>query len=381
MAGRKPKLNFTKSLSQYTTTIDGTFHRLGSDQKEAERQFQWLLNKQDLGEPVDKNPTFGEVADAWLEYVKENHDPERYRLCKDRLEEFMESVGLKLRVKDLRPRHVEQWIEAKKKPTSWANGRFRAGVSKSGTIRGYKAIILACLNWAAGKKARLIPSNPLRGLLELPEGESRGGDAVWPDELIEMVIRVSNPAFADVVRIMAWTGARPSTICRVEAKHFIPRLKLWDVEEMYRNRKTKNKYVKRIWLPPDAIRLVEHLNEKNPVGPIFLNSHDKLWNPDALGIYLYQLRHKFLDTKGLEWPDKLFMYGLRHTFATRFIRDHPDKIEYLRELLGHTNLDMIRRHYGHLFDEHDAIHQVLSQLKLPGNGTVNNGSAAGNEAH
>ena len=30
-AGRKPKLNWTKFLGQYTTTIEGKFHRLGTD--------------------------------------------------------------------------------------------------------------------------------------------------------------------------------------------------------------------------------------------------------------------------------------------------------------------------------------------------------------
>jgi integrase len=34
----------------------------------------------------------------------------------------------------------------------------------------------------------------------------------------------------------------------------------------------------------------------------------------------------------------------------------------LRELLGHKDMKMIRKHYGHLFDEHDAIHNVLNTL-------------------
>jgi integrase len=57
------------------------------------------------------------------------------------------------------------------------------------------------------------------------------------------------------------------------------------------------------------------------------------------------------------------VYGLRHTFATRFIVQYPDKLEHLRELLGHRDLTMIRKHYGHLFDENAALHTVLSDLK------------------
>ena len=75
--------------------------------------------------------------------------------------------------------------------------------------------------------------------------------------------------------------------------------------------------------------------------------------------------NKYLGTKDLTWPKGLCVYGLRHTFATDFIRQHPDKLEYLRELLGHKDLEMIRKHYGHLFDEHRAIHGVLVNLDLP----------------
>jgi integrase len=354
MAGRKPTMNWTKSRKQYTVTVAGRFYLLGTDKEEAERQYRFLLNKHDLGEPVETNPTFSSVADQWLEHVRKDHDPERFRLCMARLEEFVLFVGENTKVRDLRPRHVEDWIASK------------TGVTKPGTIRQYKSIILAALNWAAGKKVRLIPSNPLKGLIELPEGESRGGDVVWPRKVYEMVVKHANRAFADVVRILAWTGARPSTICRVEARHYLPHLKLWDVEAMYRGRKSLVKYVKRIWLPPQAVALVERLNKLHPEGPIFRNSKGEPWSPQTLGVYMYQMQHKFKPTKGLDWPEQgVCLYGLRHTFATDFIKQFPDRIEYLRELLGHKDLKMIRQHYGHLYDEHAAIHNVLSGLSLP----------------
>jgi hypothetical protein len=214
MAGRKPQLNWTKSRSQYTTTVNGVFHLLGPDKEEAEKQFRWLLNKHDLGEPVDTNPRFADVADAWLEHVKTNHDPDRYRLCKGRLTEFVRSVGERIRVRELRPRHVEEWMSGKSE------------VQKPGTKRQYKSIILAALNWAASKKVRLIPANPLKGLIELPEGDSRGGEFVWPKKIFDTVLSVANPAFADVVRILAWTGARPNTICKVEKGNYLADLRV-----------------------------------------------------------------------------------------------------------------------------------------------------------
>jgi len=347
-------MNWTKSRGQFTTTVNGRFHMLGSDRQEAEKQFRWLQHKHDLGEQADTNPLFAEVADAWLSFVEENHEPDRYRLCSARIQEFVEFVGENMRVKDIRPRHVNEWMAQKH------------GVTKAGTERQYKAMILAALNWAADKRVRMISMNPIKGLVDLPEGGSRGGEVVWPDPTLKMVLDVANPAFADVVRILSWTGARPSTICRVEKQHFQENLKLWDVEPLYLNRKNKKKYVRRIWLPEKAVDLVERLNYLRPTGPILRNSKGRPWTPDTLGVYLFQLRHKFLSTKTLDWPNGMCLYGLRHTFATRFIKEHPDKLEYLRELLGHKDLKMIRKHYGHLFDEHRAIHDVLATMKLTG---------------
>jgi hypothetical protein len=119
------------------------------------------------------------IVDKWLGYVEENHDPERFRLCLARLEEFVTFVGAGTRVRELRPRHVKDWLRSK------------ADVRAPGTRRNYTAVILACLNWAANKKkGNLIADNPLRGTLELPEGDSRGEGVVWPKEVFDLVLRV-----------------------------------------------------------------------------------------------------------------------------------------------------------------------------------------------
>ncbi|MCI0458328.1 MAG: site-specific integrase [Gemmataceae bacterium] len=351
-AGRPPRLNWTKSLHQYTVTLEGKLHRLGPDKDEAEKQFRFLLTKHDLAEPVTANPTFAEVADQWLDFVQRTHDADRYRLCKARLNDFLAHLGGDIRVRDLRPRHVEEWIKGK------------PGVTADGTRRLYKAMILACLNWAASGKVRLIATNPLRGKLELPEGGSRGGDAVWTPEVFQLVTENVNDRFADFLRALAWTGARPSTVRRVEARHYRPQLKLWDVEELYRGRASKRKSVRRIWLPPQMVALVERLGREYPEGPIFRNTKGKPYTPDVITMTMFKLRQRLKRRQPpVLLPEGLTVYGLRHTFATRFIVQHPDKLEYLRELLGHKDLKMIRKHYGHLFDENAALHGVLSELK------------------
>jgi len=68
---------------------------------------------------------------------------------------------------------------------------------------------------------------------------------------------------------------------------------------------------------------------------------------------------KFKHSKDLDWPEGLCVYGLRHTFATNFLRQFPNEIEYLRVLLGHKNYKMIFAHYGHLIDEHASAFKRL----------------------
>jgi len=356
MRGRVPKLNWTQSLGQYTTCIRGKRYKFGPDKKAAEQQFHFLMQQDGkINAAVDPNPPFAFVANEWLKFVKEAHSPERLRLCWDRIEEFVSFIGIGTRVMELRAAHVENWLASK------------TDVTKPGTERLYKAMILAPLNWATRPKQTggggLIPRNPLKGQLKLPESDSRGGEAVWSEETYRQVLKHANPAFGNVVRILRWTGCRPNLVCKVEAGHYNAITKTWDVADLYIGNSKKG--IKRVWLPPQTQELVVRLNKAHREGPIFLNGFGGPWNPDALQIYLYNMLNKYLATKDLTWPEGLCVYGLRHTFATDFIRQHPDKLEYLRELLGHKDLEMIRKHYGHLFDEHHAIHGVLVKLDLP----------------
>jgi integrase len=349
MAGRKPQLNWTPCFSQYTCTIDGVFHRLGKDEEDAKTQFDFLMRQARQGVEVDPNIAFADVADAYLDHVEKEHCKERYRHCRERLQSFKNHVGLKKRVRDLEAKHVETWLQAKN--------------LTSGSERLYKAIILACLNWAAKGRTKkgggLIHANPLKGQLHLPQGESWGKEAVWTPETFAQVLRVSNPAFADLVRILAWTGARLATVIRIEARHYNKRQSRWDCEDLYKGRSTK-KYVKHVrMLNDDARALVERLNEQHPTGPIFRNSFGKPWDPDAPQIYLTSLRTKFAETKKLKWQPGLCISGLRHTFATNFLQQFPNEIEYLRVLLGHKDYKMIFEHYGHLIDQHHAAFKRL----------------------
>lgn len=333
---RTPKLNWTPCYDQYTVTIAGKLHRLGRDEETAKKQFEFLLDEAKRGREIDPNIPFADVADAYLDHVKEHHTAERYRHCKERLQEFKNVVGNFIRVRDLEPKHVEKWLSKK--------------TLTPGTERLYKAIVLSCLNWAAKKTkggGNLIAKNPLRGQLHLPVGESRGMEAVWSPEVYEQVLTVSNPAFADLVRILAWTGARMTTMIRIEARHYNKAQSRLECADLARGKK----HVRYIRLLNDEAReLIERKIKEHPTGPLFLNAKGRPWEQDAPQIYLFNLKNKFQHSKGLEWPDGLCCKGLRHSFCSAFLQAHPNELEYLRSLLGHRDYTMIFKHYSHLID-------------------------------
>ncbi len=330
---------------------------MGKDEAAAKQQFEFLMRQADLEaeagqRAVSVKATVKEVMVRFLAMVRERDSEERFRLVQARLFDFCAFVGDNKPCRDLRAKDVEDWIGAK--------------TLSPGTERTYKAIVLAMLNWAATPRSKkggeLIASNPLRGQLHLPEGGSRGAEVVWSPEVFEQVCRVANPAFANVVRILAWTGARPSTICELEARHYNARMKRLDVEDLYRGRNSRKKYVKHLRLNPQAIALVEEMAAEHAHGPLFPNAHGGAWTPETLYSYLLGLRTKYKDTKGLYWPEGLCMYGLRHTFATAFLAANPNEIEYLRVLLGHKDYKMILQHYGHLVDQHEAINRRMQNF-------------------
>src|SRR5262245_19180486 len=110
---RIPRLNWTKSRGQFTATIEKRLYHFGTDRHEAEKQFHFLLAKHDMDEVINASPTFGEVADLWLDHVQQTHDAGRFRVCRDRVNEFLAYLGNDIRIKALRPHHVEGWIASK----------------------------------------------------------------------------------------------------------------------------------------------------------------------------------------------------------------------------------------------------------------------------
>jgi integrase len=344
--GRKAAPYWSDSRGQYLVMIRGKLHRLGTDLEKATAKFN-LLMRDETEQTKEANPLLADLFNSWLEVVyEEKGDTKPFKNRKRILTLLVKFLGVGTRLDEVRASHVSNFIKS-------------LGELSPSSVRSYTAHILAALNWCATPIARkggeLIPSNPLKGQLFLPVGKSRGKEAVWTGESMKQVLACGSEAFCNIVKILAWTGARPSLICRIEAKHYNKGQSRWDTADLFEERtghsKKKNVLHVRI-LNDEARNLIEQLNEKHPTGPIFRNSKGGNWTSNALHTYLYGLMWRFEPSCKLKWQEGLCIYGIRHTFATSFLQKYPGEIEYLRILLGHSDYQMIFRNYGHLIDQH-----------------------------
>jgi site-specific recombinase XerD len=87
---------------------------------------------------------------------------------------------------------------------------------------------------------------------------------------------------------------------------------------------------------------------KGGQGPLFVNARGHAWRSNAINLRIRRLREK----PGL--PDGTVAYSHRHSFATQAILNGTD-VATVAELLGHGDVGMIQKHYGHLAGEAEHL--------------------------
>jgi integrase len=81
---------------------------------------------------------------------------------------------------------------------------------------------------------------------------------------------------------MTLTGCRPGEVARVSGEHFDSARGLWIFAKHKTAKKTGRPRI--VYLCLDALELTKQLIAKNPVGPIFRNTHGQpLGTPSASG--------------------------------------------------------------------------------------------------
>lgn len=367
-----PKPFFRKPRNCWCVQIAGKQVNLGPDKEAAFQRYHELMQTSPSA-PVlaatPKCPTVPEIADAFLDWVKQERAAKTFEWYQSRLQEFcLRHPDLK--VNDLKPFHVQEWVNSRK------------GLSQT-TRRNLVRSVKTCLTWAV--RQGYIEKNPI-ALLQVPSAEHREV-TVSPDEFQQLISAIPDGSFRDLVNITWETGCRPQESLRVEARHVDLERRRWVFPKTEAKGKKKPRIV---YLTDTALEVTTRLMKDNPTGPLFRNSKGEPWTKDAVNCAFTRVRirmgkaiqqnqstppipkHSVRTTRARSqakaakkrreialYAPRYSLYALRHAWATRALESGLDGLT-VAILMGHSDPSTLARVYQHL--SHNPEH-LLAQAR------------------
>ena len=293
------------------------------------------------GDPAPGCMTVAHVLNAFLKHSQGEHEPATARWYADLITPFRDLWG-KLRVTQLRKKHVKRWLEAK-------------GYNPTSANRALGAVKRA-FNWAVEEEH--ISKNPIAHVRK-PKALTR--DRTLTREERELILgSIRDEAFRRFVTALTLTGCRPGEVARVTANCFDDKDGVWVLAEHKTAKKTGKPRV--IYLPPEAVTLTRELIARHPEGPLFLNSRGKPWSRNAVRIRFTRLRKKFPQLKGV------VAYTYRSSFATDALESGVQDAT-VAALLGHTNTATLHKFYARLSHRVGHLRDAVTKATRPTPGT------------
>lgn len=152
---RTPKPFFRKQTKSWYVQLGKRQVNLGQDKKAAWQKYHELML--DRSEP-SRVEFVVDLLDQYLDWLFNNRKPATYELGKRYLSRFAAFVGQQMRVDDLTPRKVSQWIESK---TTWGSTTSNDAIS----------VVQRAFYW--GFNNQLISKNPIRRIADKPARKRR----------------------------------------------------------------------------------------------------------------------------------------------------------------------------------------------------------------
>lgn len=215
----------------------------------------------------------------------------------------------------------------------WGNARFKASV-KPRTSHAYYRVCRALFTWAV--ETRLLPVSPMSGM-KPPKVSADQIQPFTPEQVESLLGAAQTARDYAVVLFMLDTGARASEVCS---------LRVPDVDFAGRKVKVAGKGGKSrtVFLsPPVTEALADYLRTRRD-GPLFLAERGRgVKAGRSLTRYGLQKLIRSLGIDAGVVGVRCSPHTLRHTFAVEFIRGGGNSFA-LKELLGHSSLDMTNRY-------------------------------------
>jgi integrase len=235
-------------------------------------------------------------------------------------------------VRDLKPHQVLEWVDSH----DWGP------TSRHNAIRDVKGI----LNWAVERGH--LPANPV-ARLKKPTPKRRD-EAPSPEE-VEFMIAHAGGRHADLIKFLAWTGARLEEAASAQALDLSEDGKVLLVKHKTRRKTGQEK--RPIFLSDQAATLVACLAEEHPVGPLLRNDLGNKWTRHACALAFARLAKR---TGRRKWG----AHSLRHYYVTQSLVAGVSP-EVVAALVGHTTAKMTLEVYSQIRDRRDFMLEAAAR--------------------
>ncbi len=346
---RNPRPWRRESTGTWHVWFNGKQRYLGTDEEKALQQFRRMTQSGSTGDY-----TVRQVIQAYWKWAKSTHAATTYERRKPILESFSKAMRPSLKADALRAMHVQDWIDNKIKHKEAVKGGKR-GERKATTkplspttIGDYITVIKAVMNWAKGMG--YIDRNPIE---DMPKPTARVRQDFVPADVWPKVLELAtDEALKDYLTVMLSSGARATEMAKFEAKHLDGNRLILPIEKSKGKRRSRV-----VYLPVDALTIVQKLAGTYPEGLLFRNSDGNAWNKDSLKCRFRRLKRE------LKMPG-LTPTTLRHSFAHYRLSSGQDALT-VAKLMGHVDTRMLATRYGHLDANPEYMTNAANAVSFP----------------
>lgn len=327
---RQPKPYYRKAQNRWVCTINGTRITLGEDRDAAFAKFhELMLDKSALNSHIS---TLYDLSQVFLDWVQDYRSEGTYNRHRPYLKKFIEHVGKRLCIGDLKPFHITKWLS--KHPT-WGS------TTQSDAVKTVQRM----LNWSI--EQGYINSSPI-AKFKKPARSRR--EVFYTQRQWEVIRSHVHDGFIDYLDFLWLTGCRPKEARDLQGKHV-------DLENnlvVFESSEAKGKMPRVVFLIPESRAIVERLLAKYKEGYLFRNRNGNQWTKDSVKCRLTRISTKV--------GFRVIAYGTRHSYVTEGLKNGVDSIT-LAHLVGHKDTSMIAKVYSHLAKNMEFLSAQAAKVK------------------
>lgn len=331
-----PDIWWWEARGQWYTTLRGKQHKLGKEEQAARIKFAELLLEQPTAQPVQPptpaaEVTALEVCDRFLKWSKAHKKTPTFKWHNHFLQSWFESIPSRLKAVDVRPHHVQSWVDAR----GWKDTTANRAIS----------VVQRAFSW--GEQQGLLETNRIRRMQK--PSMKRHEVALTAKQIKPLILEASTEALKTAIRTLAATGMRPKEFRHLEIRHLDPPNR----RAVLQWSEGKGERIRVIYFSRDAWKIVRKAAGKRKEGAVFLNSRGKPWTMNALRTAFYRL--------GIAAKvAKLKPGTMRHSFATNALAGGMDALT-VSLLMGHSDPSTIARQYQHLTQRPDVLRKAIEK--------------------